>query len=550
MEDRLDGEIERRRVLKYLGTAGTVAVAGCTSGDGDDEPPEDGTDTETETESGTESDSDDGSGDGSAETSLRIVHDTHFHGLMGDSEEALNVANYFGLVEELYENAPDGNGFAVGNGDDLHMSVESTVFDGEHMTTMLNESPISYNAMGNHEFDNGPESFLENVAESEFTWLSANLIDERTDDVFGAEEGAARYAVEEVDGVQIGFTGLAPADADEVTSVGDHVEVLEPVEAAETVVADLQDAGAEVVVLLSHLASPVAEELVAEVGGIDVVVGDHAAFVAEEPVEVDDTVLSFVGDEFDYVGQLDIDVADGEVDDYAFELHDLAALVEDGEVEPHEEIEELLVEYEDELDDELGEVIGETAVDLDVRTDVVRSEESNFGNWLTDVMAEDVDADVAIQNGGSIRSDRVYEAGNITRRMIVDILPFPNSVVKLEVTGDQLREALEHGVSSIEDGHGRFPQVSGISYAYDPDAPAGDRLEEVTVGGEDLDPDERYELATNDFLVGGGDGYDVFTEAEVLRSADEGAMQSALAINAVREREVISPELEGRIDVL
>ncbi|MCU4743049.1 5'-nucleotidase C-terminal domain-containing protein [Halobacteria archaeon AArc-m2/3/4] len=543
MDDRTDGNIQRRRILKALGTAGTVAIAGCLGGGDDDSGGTETEGTETETETETEGESD----DDSTETSIRFVHDTHFHGLMGNSEEALNIANYFGLVEALYEDAD--NAFAVGNGDDLHMSVESTVFDGEHMTTMLNESPVSYNAIGNHEFDNGPESFRENVAQSEFTWLSANLIDERTDDVFGAEEGAARYAVEEVDGIQIGFTGLAPADTDEVTSVGDHVEVLEPTEAAESVVADLEDEGAEIVVLLSHLASPVAEDLVAEVDGFDVVVGDHAAFVAEEPIEVDDTVLSFVGDEFDYVGQLDVDIADGDVTEYDFELHDLEELVEDGEVDPHEEIEELLVGYEEELDDELGEVIGETAVDLDVRTDTVRSEESNFGNWLTDIMVDDVDADVAIQNGGSIRSDQVYEAGDLTRRMVVDILPFPNSVVKLEVTGDQLREALEHGVSAVEDGHGRFPQVSGISYAYDPDAPEGDRIEAVTVGDEDLVADGTYELATNDFLMGGGDGYDVFTEATVLRSEDEGTMQSALAINAIEAQGTISPELEGRIDV-
>ncbi|MEY7849276.1 bifunctional UDP-sugar hydrolase/5'-nucleotidase [Natrarchaeobius sp. A-rgal3] len=536
-----DREIDRRRVLTSVGTAGTIALAGCSSeetetddGESGDEPDADGT-----------GEDDRGDVDGGS-TSLRIVHDTHFHGRLGDSAEPLNVANYFGLIEELH--AETDNAVAVGNGDDLHMSVASSVFDGAHVTSALNESPITYNAIGNHEFDNGPESLRENVADSEFTWLSANVVDEETGEAFASDEGAARYAVEEIDGVQVGFTGLAPADTPEISSVGDDVTVLEPGDAAEEVVADLEEAGAEVIVLLSHLASPIAEEIVADVDGFDVVVGDHAAFVLDDPLEVNDTILSFVGDEFDHVGQLDLEIDAGEVVDYSFERHDLEELVEAGEVEPHEEIESLLLEYESRLDDELDEVIGETTVSLDVRQETVRSEESNFGNWLADVMSEDVDADVAIQNGGGIRSDQLYEVGDITRRMIVDILPFPNYTVKLEVTGQQLREAIETGVSSVEEGHGRFPQVSGLSFVYDPDAEPGERVVELLVGGEDLDPDASYELATNDFLAGGGDGYESLAAADVLRPADEGTLLSALAVRTVETEGSISPAIEGRIE--
>ena len=549
MSEREPPEIDRRRLLRYAAAAGTVSLAGCSSEETEADEPDENDDGADGADDGDESDGEEEQTDaGEASASLRLLHDTHFHGRLGDSEEPLNVANYFGLMEDLHEDAE--HAVAVGNGDDLHMSVASSVFGGEHVTSVLNESPVAYNTIGNHEFDAGPESLRENIADSEFTWLTANVLEEDTGEAFGSDEGAARYAVEEIGGVRVGFTGLAPGDTPEVTSVGDDVEVLEPADAAADVVADLEDEDADVIVLLSHLASPVAEDLVGEVDGIDVVVGDHASFVADEPEEVNETILSYVGDEFDYVGQLDLEIEGGDIADYAFERHDLAELVEAGEVEPHDEIQELLTDYEAQLDEELGEVIGETTVDLDVRQKTVRSEESNFGNWLTDVIRADVEADVAIQNGGGIRSDQLIEAGELTRGTIVDILPFPNHTVKLEVTGAELKAAIEHGVSSVAEGHGRFPQVSGLSFAYDPDAEPGARLEELTVGGDPVDAEATYELGTNDFLAGGGDGYEVFADAEVLRPADEGTLLSALAIRTIEEEGTIAPEVEGRIETV
>lgn len=543
--------IERRRLLGYAGSAGVVALAGCTSGgETADDEDENG---ESEPDDSDESNPDETEQENSSHgesTTVRLLHDTHFHGSMGAPDEALNVANYFGLMDDLAADAPDGNALVVGNGDDLHTSVESSVFDGGHMVSLFNAAPLEYDTYGNHEFDNGPESLRENVADSEFTWVSANVRDERTDDVFAAEEGARRYALEEIDGVRFGITGLAPADTPDVATVGDHVDVLDPETAIEGVVGELCDEGADVIVLLSHLASPVARELVAAVDGIDVAVGDHAAMVYDEPETVDGTVVSVVGDEFDYVGRLDLEIGPEGLVDHSFERFDLAAEVESGTVEPHEAVQSLLEEYESDLEAELDVVIGETAVPLDVRTETVRSEESNFGNWLTDIMRADLGADVALQNGGGIRSDRLYEAGDLTRRTIVDILPFPNRTVKLEVTGATLREAIELGVSTVADGHGRFPQVSGLRYAYDPDAPAGERVEEITLGGAPLEADATYELATNDFVAGGGDGYELFADADVLVPADEGTLLSALAIEAVEEADVIAPETEGRIEVV
>lgn len=536
----------RRRFLKIAGPAGVVALAGCA---GDEEPEDTETDTPEETPEPTEEPDEDEPAAEPEPTQLRIAYDTHFHGRLGDVDDARNVANYFGLAESVLDDAP-GHTMMLGGGDDLHMSVMSSVYDGQHVVDVFNESPLTHNTFGNHEFDTGPEVARDAVAESEFVWLSANLLDERTGDAFAAEEGARRYAIEEVGDATVALTGLVHAGAPEVTSLGDNAEVVDPVEAAEDVIADIEAAAdADVVIMMSHLASPAAEDLVAEVDGFDVVVADHAAFVNDEVLEENDTLLSFVGDELDHLGQLDLEIADGGIVDYEFAMHDVVELAEDGEIDPHEGIADIHADYAADLDEELGEVIGETTVDIDVTRETVRQEESGFASYIADVIREDVDADVAIQNGGGVRSDRVYNAGDLTRRTVVDILPFPNDTCSLELSGEGVRAAIEHGVGQIDELDGRFPQVSGMSYAYDPDAPEGDRVEEITVDGEPIDDEETYVVATNDFMLGGGDGYEMFAEADVVRPPDEGQLLSAAVTFAIEADEVISPEPDGRVEV-
>lgn len=469
---------------------------------------------------------------------VTLFHDTHFHGSFEDDHAG--IATYYGLIDERARTA--ANPLVLGNGDDIAMSLYSSVFEGEHMINALNASPLDYDTYGNHEFDLGSEVLADRVKESEFGWVCGNVIDERTGEVFGAEHGARRYALREAGGVTLGITGLCTEDTPDVSSPGEHVAFLDPAEAMESLVPEMCRAGADAVVVLSHLASPVAEEVAAAVDDIDVMVGDHYSAVYDEPAEINDTILSFVGDEFEFVGEIELAVGDRGVTDYDFTLHTVA----DADAEPLPAVAEVVERYEARLDEELDVRIGESTVELDVRRETVRYGESNVGNFVADVKRAEADADVALMNGGGLRSDRVYEPGPITRRTVVDILPFPNELVTIEIDGETLRAALEHGVS--EPGHGRFPQVSGMAYAYDPDAAVGERIESVAVGDEALDPEATYELATNDFIATGGDGYEMFEG--LADGSGEGALLSTLVIDAVEAEGTISPETEGRIEVL
>jgi 5'-nucleotidase len=154
-------------------------------------------------------------------------------------------------------------------------------------------------------------------------------------------------------------------------------------------------------------------------------------------------------------------------------------------------------------------VVGATDVALDVREDTIRERESNFGNWLTDLMRTQTNSDIALINSGAFRGDRIIPPGPLTLVDLYSVLLFENQIRQIKITGRQLLEALENGVSMVGEKDGRFPQVSGIKFSYDPDLAVGQRVTKVLIGGEPLDLSKVYTMATIEFLIHRGfiDGY-------------------------------------------
>ena len=170
-------------------------------------------------------------------------------------------------------------------------------------------------------------------------------------------------------------------------------------------------------------------------------------------------------------------------------------------------------------------------------------------------------ADIALINGGGIRTS--IKKGEIKVKNVYSVLPFDNYIVAIKLTGRQIREALEHGVSAVEKGEGRFPQISGLTFKYLPLSKPGARTKEILVDGKLLEPDREYSVATNDFLAAGGDGYKAFGEAvkssrdfeitggmmkgEKLVFSDSGRWLRDVVIGYIKEKNKILPVVEGRI---
>jgi 5'-nucleotidase len=198
----------------------------------------------------------------------------------------------------------------------------------------------------------------------------------------------------------------------------------------------------------------------------------------------------------------------------------------------------------------LAVLVGRTAVELDVKSADVRAQETNMADFIADTFRQAMGADVALVNGGSIRADTIIKPGVLTKRDVLSVLPFNNHVVKLQVTGAVIRAAIENGVSTAaeEVQPGRFPQVSGIRYAFDASRSPGQRITSITIAGKPLDERRIYTLATTTYLaVEAGDGYEMFRGATFLIRPEQAPVESDILLKAIASVPAIAPKTDGRI---
>lgn len=418
-------------------------------------------------------------------------------------------------------------------GDLISPSVESSVFQGAQLIDGMNRLGVDAATFGNHEFDYAPGVLAQRVRESRFPWVASNVFAPG----LRPFPGARPWLVLTPGGVPVGIVGLLTEETAALSSPGDTT-FGNVFTVAREVVRVLRARGARVVVALTHLSMAQDQELLRRVPEVDLVIGghDHDPMTAT----VDGRLVAKAGSDARWLG-----VTRLRLDGSRSAQHQLVDV--DERVPPDPEMAQLVKRYADRLSRELEVVIGETAVPLDARNTTVRQQESNLGNFIADVMRAAVGADVAITNGGGIRTNALFPAGRISRKDVLAWLPFGNVVVKVAVTGTVIRQALENGVSQWEQVAGRFPQVSGMRYSFNPTRPAGSRIVDVRVGDRPLDDAATYTVATNDFMLRGGDGYSMLATGQVLVSPVDGPIMANAVMEAIQRARTIRPQLEGRI---
>lgn len=284
-----------------------------------------------------------------------------------------------------------------------------------------------------------------------------------------------------------------------------------------------------------------ADRALAAGADVDVLLGghEHEPLVAEEGK----ALITKAGSDVRYLVQVDLWLrADGALVERSWAFHEVSARVpEDPEVAA------VVRRYGDRLDRELDTVIGRTAAPLEARRGPLRTAETNLGNFIADAMRARLDADVAVVNGGGVRTDRILPVGPLTKRDIHALLPFANAVMKLAVSGARLRETLEQGLAGLERGGGGYLHVSGLRVTYDPRRPIGQRVLGVAVNGTALDPAQIYTLAVVDYIAGGGDGITALRDARVLVDAASGPQLADVVLDAVVKIGSIYPRIDGRL---
>lgn len=468
-----------------------------------------------------------------ADYQLTILHTNDFHarfepiGTYGDSCSAEdNTAGLcFGgtarLVTAVAEaRARNANSVLLDGGGQFYGTLFYTYYKGKMAAEFMNKLGYDAMAVGNHEFDDGPEAlrgFADTVA---FPVLMSNA------DVSGEQLLAGRLAkltVVERGGERLGLIGLAPENTPELASPGSNIGFTSPVDAVAGEVAKLEAEGVNKIIVLSHSGYDVDLAVARAVPQVDVIVGGHSntllgnsveGSVGPYPTMVGNTAVVQAYAFGKFLGELSVTFDDAGNLTEAFGepvLLDTSIAEDDATVA---RIAQLAVP----LDEIRNQVVAESAAPIEGERDVCRAMECELGNLVADAMLErvaDQGVEIAIVNSGGLRAS--IDAGEVTMGEVLTVLPFQNTLATFQVSGAEIIAALENGVSEVENGSGRFPQVAGMRFTWDPAQDPGSRIVEVMIGTgggiEPLDTEATYGVVSNSFVREGGDGYAVFADA-------------------------------------
>jgi 5'-nucleotidase len=499
---------------------------------------------------------------------LTILHtnDTHSHhepsnaGDGGAARQSTVVAQIRGEVE---------NTLLLDGGDRFTGTLFHQQYRGQDNVQIMNALGYDTMTLGNHEFDDGDEVLASFIDGLNFPVVTANVDFSESEILAGKVQP---YVVLEVNGQQIGIIGLVTPDAPTISSPGEALVFNSHLAGAtQAAIDELTAMGVNKIILVTHIGLPADLEVAQNTSGLDIIVGGHShtlfsntyvAAEAEYPVETQNingepVIIVQAGSNNTYLGRLDVEFdADGVLTSWGGDTILLSRYIA-----PDPEVEAIITELSAPIEELRATPVGESSVFLVGDRAVCRAMECNLGNLITDAMRAETGAQIAITNGGGIRANipdaptpedvALAAPEEVTLGEVLTVLPFGNLVSTFELPGADVIAALENGVSLIEEGAGRFPQVSGLRYTFDPSQPAGSRIVSVEVEGESgeyapIDPEATYTIVSNDFMRGGGDGYTVFAE-NAINPYDFGRPLDQVVADYITANSPVAPAIEGRI---
>jgi len=481
---------------------------------------------------------------------------------------------------DLYRaEAPDGSVLLAG-GDSVGATPPISAFFGDTPTIeLMNMMGFQLDGLGNHNFDKG-QAYLRNtlIPLAKFPYISANVVDARG---HTPHEWAPSVVFDTFAGGKVGFVGFTNEDAPTLVfpNAFDPFRVEPRLARVQAEVDRLRSKNVKTIIVVGHdgatagtLTAPTGEliDLADKLTGVDAVLGDHTNFqvLATRPNGVLVTENLSKGVRFTRV-RLILDTTTNSIVYKTADFHKPWTIG----VTPDPAIQARIDSLNAQLTPILGNVIGQSTVEV-LRSDVCgrvdgRLCESLVGDVTTDAMRtaySSIGVEFAITNSGGLRDRLTCPAAGggtgfcpaftpppyaITRGQVLAVLPFGNVVVTLNVSGAELKAMLENGVSSMPGANGRFPQVSGLCFTYDIEAPVGSRVVgavrqaadgSCTGAAIDLTAASTYKIAENDFMASGGDGYPNFFS----RATTQDIMDQALA-DYVTAKTPIAPAIQGRI---
>ncbi|MCA0147391.1 5'-nucleotidase C-terminal domain-containing protein [Rossellomorea vietnamensis] len=490
---------------------------------------------------------------------LTILHTNDVHSHLE------NVPYLHTAIKE--ERKKDGDALLLDAGDVFSGTLFFNEYLGQADAAFMNE--IGYDAMtlGNHEFDKGSEVLADFIRKLSFPVVSGN-VDVRLDPHLApimkseipeqAESGNIYPSIiQTVKGIKIGIIGLTTEDTAFLSAPDKKIVFQDAEKKVLEEMTKLEAKGVNHIILLSHLGLRQDKMLAQKVKGIDIIVGGHSHTRLESPLVYNmksEPTLIVQADEYGKsLGKLTAVFSDrGVLTGWNGELLDVLGKNQIGNdvYPPDPWAVNRLEQLRGPIEKVKSMEVGTTNISLNGNRRDVRTKETNLGNLITDAMLEKANqfnpTQIAFQNGGGIRNS--ISAGTITLGDVLGVLPFGNTLVTLNLTGEEILLALEHSVANVDGEAGQFLQVSGMTYHFDPSKTIGNRITEVKIQGAPLDRSKMYGVAVNAFLAGGGDGF------TVLRNAKDNGRISDLHLNLyevmseyLTTHSPVSPQVEGRI---
>lgn len=478
-----------------------------------------------------------------------ILHTNDFHGNLvpvidANKNSVAGAAREATIINSVRSTFGKDHVLLVDAGDAIQGATIANMFQGKNVIEVYNAMGYDVATLGNHEWDYGQQVLKDRIAEAKFDYVNAN--------VTGVNLGWKSNVIKNVAGINIGLFGVITSDLPIIVAPSSltGVGVADPIATAKGQIADLKGQGAQYIVALSHCGydnggAPLDPAIAAGAPGINLIIGGHSHTVLKTAAMVGKTMITQTGTAGAYVGKevIDFTMYQGKItrQSVSYELvPTLTSVPEDPAIKA------IVDGYNNQLTAKLSVVIGKALVALDGERADVRTKETNLGNYVADWMRTSTGADIAFEDGGSIRVS--IPVGDVTVGSVYNVLPFDNILEVLEVKGSTLKLALENSVSSYPAQGGWFAQISGFSFTFDPSKAVGSRVISITRDGKPMDMDATYKLCVQDYTALGGDGYSMLIGAKILSKTSEWNRDGL--VNYIKANPEMTATVEGRITVV
>ncbi|KJF65373.1 5'-nucleotidase C-terminal domain-containing protein [Rhizobium nepotum] len=443
-------------------------------------------------------------------------------------------------------------------GDNFQGSLFYTTYKGTVEAEVLNAMKFDAMTVGNHEFDDSEDGLAGFLDKVQFPVVTANVVASAASKI---GDRVKPSIVLEVGGQKIGIIGAVANDTAELASPGPNITIAEDVAKISEQVQKLKGEGVDKIIALTHVGYPRDLEFIAKIPDVDVVVGGHShTLLSNTDQKAEGPYPTLV----DNPGGYKVPVV--QAGQYSKYLGDLRVVFDDNGVVKESKGDPILIDSSFKPDeatlkriDELKapiealktKVVGSSEGPIEGDRKVCRVKECSMGNLVADATlarVKDQGVTIAFANSGGLRSS--IDGGDVSMGEVLTVLPFQNTVATFQLKGEDIRAALENGVSQIDDVAGRFMQVSGLKYSFDRSKPAGSRIVSVEVKeGEafvPLDPAKTYIVAANNYVRTGGDGFKVFA-TKAINAYDFGPNLEEAVAAYITANSPYKPHTDGRI---